>query len=68
MFANGKNIVDVSEQNMMNLIHEFIELFLEALVLERADVKICGGVEWRVVAGMLYLQLGKFLLWHTYPF
>jgi hypothetical protein len=53
---------------MMNLIHEFIELFLEALVLERADIKICGGVEWRVVAGMLYLQLGKFLLWHTYPF
>jgi hypothetical protein len=39
MFANGKKIVDVSEHNRMNLIHDLIKLFREALVLESAETK-----------------------------
>jgi hypothetical protein len=37
-FGNGKKIADVSQHLMVDLIHEFIELFQEALVLESADI------------------------------
>jgi hypothetical protein len=50
---------------MVDLIHEFIYLFQESLVLESAGIKVRllrGRVE---VVGYVVLQPGKFVSWHT---